>query len=109
MVIIYLFVIMEKCIKGIGKMKKNKKTIQYIPYQLCPKCNGNGKILINNWYGSPTSISSGFETCNLCHGAMVIPMYIDELYKRDKPDLVEELRLRKYFAEIKNNIKLLNK
>jgi hypothetical protein len=71
---------MEKCIKGIGKMcKKQKQTVnivQYVPYQLCPKCNGEGEVLKNVLCGSPTSISSGFETCNLCHGKMVIPMCI---------------------------------
>ena len=47
-----------------------------VPYQLCPKCGGDGKVLVQNWYGSPTSISSGVETCNLCGGAMIIPMHI---------------------------------
>jgi hypothetical protein len=40
------------------------------------KCGGDGKVLVQNWYGSPTSISSGVETCNLCGGAMIIPMHI---------------------------------
>ena len=47
-----------------------------VPYQLCPKCGGDGKVLVQNWYGSPTSTSSGVETCNLCGGAMIIPMHI---------------------------------
>ena len=47
-----------------------------VPYQLCPKCGGDGKILVQNWYGSPTSISDGTETCNLCGGKMIIPMCI---------------------------------
>lgn len=33
-----------------------------VPYQLCPKCGGDGKVLVQNWHNSPTSISSGVET-----------------------------------------------
>lgn len=64
-------------------MKKKTKTqkpvncsvLSVVPYQLCPKCSGDGKVLIKNWYGSLTSISSEPEVCNLCHGAMIIPMH----------------------------------
>lgn len=56
---------------------KNQKQIpDTIPYQLCPKCGGDGIVLVQNWFGSPTSISSGTDTCNLCNGAMIIPMYV---------------------------------
>ena len=47
-----------------------------VPYQLCPKCGGDGTVMVQNWNGSNTSISSGVETCNLCGGAMIIPMHI---------------------------------
>lgn len=47
-----------------------------VPYQLCPKCGGDGTVMVQNWNGSPTSISSGLQTCNLCGGAMIIPMHI---------------------------------
>ena len=47
-----------------------------VPYQLCPKCNGDGKILIQDRNGSNTDTSNGLQTCNLCKGAMVIPMHI---------------------------------
>ena len=33
----------------------------YIPYQLCPKCNGDGTVLIQNWNQHETSISGGFR------------------------------------------------
>jgi len=47
----------------------------YIPYQLCPKCNGDGTVLVQNWNQHETSISGGLQTCNLCNGAKIIPMY----------------------------------
>lgn len=47
-----------------------------VPYQLCPKCGGDGTVMIQNWNGSPTSISNGLQTCNLCRGAMIIPMHV---------------------------------
>jgi hypothetical protein len=47
-----------------------------VPYQLCPKCGGDGTVMVQNWNGSPTSISNGLQTCNLCGGAMIIPMHI---------------------------------
>ena len=47
-----------------------------VPYQLCPKCGGDGTVMVQNWNGSNTSISSGLQTCNLCGGAMIIPMHI---------------------------------
>lgn len=52
--------------------------VQYYPFQICPKCNGQGIVSkppyiagdINKWSSSAASF-----TCNLCNGAMVIPMY----------------------------------
>ena len=66
------------------KSENNKeiKAMQYdtmlptVPYQLCPKCGGDGVVLVQNWYGSPTSISSGTQTCDVCDGNKIIPMYI---------------------------------
>lgn len=56
------------------KKEKQNTTIKYVPYQLCPKCNGDGIVLVNKWYGSPTSISSGVHTCDVCNGNKIIPM-----------------------------------
>ena len=47
-----------------------------VPYQLCPKCNGDGTVFVNNWNGSLTAFSSGLQTCDLCHGTKVIPMHV---------------------------------
>lgn len=47
----------------------------YIPYQLCPKCGGTGEVLNDNKMVGCCGISSGVETCDLCHGNKVIPMY----------------------------------
>ena len=50
--------------------------LQTVPYQLCPKCGGDGEVLVNNWNGSPTSISTGMQICDLCGGAKIIPQHI---------------------------------
>jgi DnaJ-class molecular chaperone len=51
-------------------------TVSTVPYQLCPKCGGDGIVMVQNWDGSITSISSGLQTCNLCGGEMIIPMHV---------------------------------
>jgi len=53
----------------------------YIPYQLCPKCNGTGIVSrpphiagdVTEWASSSVS-----HQCNLCNGQMVIPMCLIE-------------------------------
>ncbi len=50
-----------------------------VPYQLCPKCGGQGTISkppyvagdVHEWTSSATSF-----TCDLCEGRKVIPMHI---------------------------------
>lgn len=61
--------------------KKEKATELYnvlpaVPYQLCPKCGGDGLVLVQNWYGSQTSISSGTQVCDVCGGDKIIPMHV---------------------------------
>ncbi len=50
-----------------------------VPYQLCPKCNGQGQVSkppyiagdVHEW----TSISCIF-TCDVCNGSKIIPMHL---------------------------------
>jgi len=69
---------MEKKIK-VSKTQKHANcgytVLATVPYQLCPKCVGNGTVMVQNWNSSPTSISIGLQTCNLCGGEMIIPMH----------------------------------
>ena len=52
---------------------------QPVPYQLCPKCNGQGQVSkppyiagdVHEW----TSISCIF-TCDVCNGSKIIPMHL---------------------------------
>lgn len=44
---------------------------EYVPYQLCPKCQGTGSVLPDNLHS--TSIAK--VTCNVCFGKMIIPMH----------------------------------
>ena len=49
----------------------------FIPYQVCPKCNGLGEITqeYNIVEGFVTSTYTMPLTCPVCQGAKVIPMY----------------------------------
>lgn len=47
-----------------------------VPYQICPKCNGDGHVMVQQWNGGLTSISSGMFTCDVCGGAKIIPMHV---------------------------------
>ena len=46
-----------------------------VPYQLCPKCNGDGHLMVKQWYGG-TSMSSGMFGCDVCGGSKIIPMHV---------------------------------
>jgi len=45
------------------------KDIKVVPYQLCPRCDGSGKITNIN-------TTTLFSTCDVCNGAKVIPQAI---------------------------------
>lgn len=49
-----------------------------VPYQICPRCNGDGSIFNNQFSPDLTTISSGMATCDVCHGAKIIPMHVIE-------------------------------
>lgn len=50
-----------------------------VPYQLCPKCNGQGQVSkppyiagdVHEW-----SSSSCIFPCDVCNGSKIIPMFI---------------------------------
>jgi hypothetical protein len=46
-----------------------------VPFMLCPKCNGEGKMNVIN-YNTVNTNRYDKVTCNLCNGAMVIPMAV---------------------------------
>jgi DnaJ-class molecular chaperone len=31
-------------------------TVSTVPYQLCPKCGGDGIVMVQNWDGSPNFV-----------------------------------------------------
>ena len=45
--------------------------MKYVPYQLCPKCEGVGSLRNPNM-GNTSSVL--VVTCDVCHGAKIIPM-----------------------------------
>jgi hypothetical protein len=56
-----------------------KPLLAAVPYQCCPKCEGQGIVAkpswvaagVNNW-----SSTSAVHQCDVCNGAKIIPMYI---------------------------------
>ena len=52
-------------------MKENKyKVLDAIPYQTCPLCNGQGKVIADGF------TSNVYDTCSVCNGEKIIPMHI---------------------------------
>lgn len=52
-------------------MKKELKKTRAVPFQLCPKCNGEG-VVVRLAIDSTAKYSN--VTCDVCGGAKVIPM-----------------------------------
>ena len=45
--------------------------INCVPYQLCPKCGGDGNLLR---YNSPNLLGMTVPICDVCEGKKIIPM-----------------------------------
>ena len=56
--------------------EKLKSIVRYVPYQKCPKCEGFGSIYINKLDLNSTNSAIGSFTCDVCKGAMIIPMHV---------------------------------
>ncbi len=50
-----------------------KEYSQFVPYQLCPKCNGTGVVPILTTETTTIDIN---QQCDVCLGAKIIPMYV---------------------------------
>lgn len=49
----------------------------YVPYQLCPKCNGQGTVSKPSYVPGDVyqwSSSAVTHQCDVCNGAKIIPM-----------------------------------
>jgi len=68
--------LIDAVIEEVQRLKNDTNIATAVPYQLCPKCQGTGEVYVQNWYGSPTSISSGAQICNICGGRGIIPMHV---------------------------------
>jgi DnaJ-class molecular chaperone len=61
-------------------MGKTERKDGYVPFQLCPKCNGQGTVFKPSWYNTTTS--TGPYPCDVCNGAKIIPMALVEIGPR---------------------------
>lgn len=78
---------MQEIVRICDEMKESdmeqqsiaNKTVSSIPYQLCPKCNGQGQTSkppyvagdVHQWSSSSCSFP-----CDVCNGSKIIPMFI---------------------------------
>jgi len=53
---------------GFVSPPTDKSQEEYIPYQLCPKCNGEGQC------DNIGTSSSMYRVCPVCNGSKIIPM-----------------------------------
>jgi hypothetical protein len=72
----YKLVHKDELISDVLPGYKFVKDIKVVPYQLCPKCFGTGKVMNNENWGNSLSCSVGPVTCDVCNGAKVIPQAI---------------------------------
>jgi hypothetical protein len=57
----------------LEQAKEMERKSKSIPYQLCPKCNGDGNLLR---YNTPAMISTYSNVmCDVCNGDKIIKMY----------------------------------
>lgn len=49
------------------------KVMKCVPFQLCPRCSGEGKVVRLNL---ETTAYNSEEPCDVCLGAKVIPMAV---------------------------------
>ena len=71
--------VMYELIEKAKEMEgEQKKQLQPIPYQLCPKCNGQGQVSKPPYIPADVHVwasSSGIFFCDVCNGSKIIPMY----------------------------------
>jgi len=63
-----------------GEHIVNNETIEYVPYQVCPRCGGSGQLVQETNYVT----SSLVTTCDVCFGAKIIPMCPIDKTKKEK-------------------------
>jgi len=62
--------------KKNNKKEKATELLSAVPYQLCPKCNGEGMLFVQNRSDYTTSVISGSQVCDVCNGNKIIPMHV---------------------------------
>lgn len=58
---------------SFGAMPKITPTVTpvvVVPYQRCPVCNDNGKVLQDGF------VAGVFKVCDVCNGSKIIPMHV---------------------------------
>jgi hypothetical protein len=64
---------MTEAIESIDKVIIEWSKPNYVPYQLCPKCFGDGHLGRHN---TPATVANAMPVCDVCNGAKVIPQFI---------------------------------
>ena len=82
--------IMEKQEPEVGSILEVLITPQIIPYQLCPKCGGEGKITMMVLGGCHCKTFP----CDLCNGKMMIPMHVIKQAEEELPPNLERVLIK---------------
>ena len=54
--------------KDVALSGKSFQILPCVPYQVCPLCNGSGRV--PSYYST-----SSFDVCGVCNGQRIIPMH----------------------------------
>lgn len=81
----------------IGRTIKDKE-VEKSEWQLCPKCNGEGEIHVNELLKNPygTSAIIGLKTCDVCGGAKLIARHS----KHSDPDPAQLISIEEEIIDL---------
>ena len=56
--------------------KEKINIVSAVPYQLCPKCNGQGQVCRPQFITDNAMTTNAAYICDVCNGNKIIPMFI---------------------------------
>ena len=62
-------------------MSEEVKFVKVVPYQKCPKCDGQGSVSKPPYIAGDVfewSSTQAIHVCDICNGEKIIPMYVLE-------------------------------
>jgi hypothetical protein len=66
--------VQDLTVREMMELILERSHVLYVPYQLCPKCNGWGKVVGIVHGANPNE----YVDCDVCKGEMIIPKKVIE-------------------------------